>query len=144
MRSRLRAAVQSVGAGEEIEVLGDRELAVERKFLRHVADVLARRGARPAQVEAGDAQRSGSGGQKPAQHAERRRLARAVRTEQAEDLAATNFEADVIDRREGAELAHQVVHLDHALGGVDADRMIERRHGGRSAVLRRTAAATAP
>ena len=47
-------AVQAIGAGEEVEVLGDRELGVERELLRHIADLLARRGGAAPQVGAGD------------------------------------------------------------------------------------------
>ena len=47
----LAAAAKPVGAGEEIQVLGDRELPVERELLRHVADALPGRRARGAQIE---------------------------------------------------------------------------------------------
>ena len=60
------------------------------------------------QVDAGHAQRAAGGRQQAAEHAKGRRLAGAVGAEQAEDLAALHLEADVIDRGEVAELAHQV------------------------------------
>ena len=51
-------AVQAIGAGEEIKVLGHRELGVERELLRHIADLRARRGGAAPQVGAGDLQAS--------------------------------------------------------------------------------------
>ena len=107
---------QAIGAREKIQVLADRELRVEREFLRHVADVLARRCACGAQVEPGDAQGARRGRKQPAQHAEGRGLAGAVRAEKTEDLAAPDPETDVVDGGEGAEPAHEVAHLDFDLG----------------------------
>ena len=52
-----------------------------------------------------------------------------VRSQDPEDLAAPDLEADVVDRREVAELAQQVLHLHHRLGAVLGDRAGER--GGR-------------
>ncbi len=120
MRSRLALAGEPIGAGEEVEVLGDRQLAVERELLRHVADALARRGARRAQVDAGDAQRAAGRRQQAAEHAEGGRLAGAVGAEQAEDLAGLDLEADVVDGGEGAELAHQIADLDGVVAVVGA------------------------
>ncbi len=46
MRSRFLLAAEAVGAREEIQVLADRQLPIERKLLRDVAQMLPRRGAR--------------------------------------------------------------------------------------------------
>ena len=43
MRSRFLPAAQTVGAGKELKILRHRELAIEREFLRDIADPLARR-----------------------------------------------------------------------------------------------------
>ena len=77
--------------------------------------MLARRSARGAQVEARDAQRAGGRGEEPAQHAEGRGLAGAVRAEEPENLAAMDPEIDAIDRGEGAEPAHEVADFDDDL-----------------------------
>ena len=45
-------AMEAIGAGEEVEVLRDRELAVERELLRHVADRLPCMRRAAAQVRA--------------------------------------------------------------------------------------------
>src|SRR3546814_4077567 len=48
-------AAQPVSAREEGEVLADGQIAVEREFLRHVAEPLARLGGGAAEIEAGHA-----------------------------------------------------------------------------------------
>ena len=65
--------------------------------------------------------------QQAGQHLHRRRLAAAVRAEEAEDLAALDAKADVVDGGEVAEAAGQVLRLDGrravvtaAAGGIDA------------------------
>ena len=108
----LAAAAQPIGAGEEVQVLDHGELAIERELLRHVADALPGRGAGVAQIDAGDAQRAAAGRQQTAEHAERGRLAGPVGPEQAEDLAAVDLEADMIDGGERAELPDEIVDLD--------------------------------
>ena len=91
------APAQAIGAGEEGEVLADRELPIEGEFLRDIADPLAGGSPRAGEVDAGDAQRSAGRGEQAAEHAEGGRLAGAVRPEETEDLAAGDVEADVVD-----------------------------------------------
>ena len=103
---------QSVEPRDEFEVLADRQVLVEGEALRHVADValdLLRlasgcrsRGRCPAAV----------GPEQPADHADRRRLAGAVRPEEADDLAFATLEVDVVDDRLVAEALGQPVHVD--------------------------------
>ena len=96
----------------QLEICADRQLLVEREALRHVADAQARREvARPRRpseqfgAPVADAQQAG-------EHLHRRRLAAAVRAEKAEDLAAPDAEADVIDGVEIAEPARQPLRDD--------------------------------
>src|SRR5580704_705856 len=105
----LAAAAEAVGAAEEIEVLDDRELAVKRKLLGDITNLLPGRGPRGVQIDSRDAQRAAGSGEQAAQHAERGRLAGSVGAQKAEDLAAVNLEADMIDRGERSELPHQIV-----------------------------------
>ena len=58
--------------------------------------------------------------QQAGQHLHRRGLAAAVRAEEAEDLAALDREADVVDGGEVAEAAGEVVRLDRRLAVDDA------------------------
>jgi hypothetical protein len=56
-------------------------------------------------VEADDGSLAAARLQDPAQHANRRRLARAVRTEHAEHLALVHVERDILDGDQRAEPA---------------------------------------
>ena len=90
--------------GVKLEVVSDRELAIEREGLRHVADA-------PAHLDVffsadGLAEQLGRAfgrRQKAGQHLHRGGLAAAVRAEKAEDFALLDFEAHVIDRDELVE-----------------------------------------
>src|SRR5581483_3121476 len=101
-----------VDAGDEIEVLLDREVLVETEALRHVADApldLARL-AQDVEAEARAAARVGI--QQSAEHADRRRLAAAVRSEKAADAAACHREIDAVDRADRAEALREPAHVD--------------------------------
>ena len=135
-------AAQAVRAGEEIEVVAHGKLSVQRILLGDVADSLPRRSASRADIDARHAQLAARSRQQPAQHAKRRRLAGAVGPEQPENLAAANVEIDVIDGREGAEHADQIMHFDHRLTVVPraaVDRTTTCRR-----LARRTSAAATP
>ncbi len=88
-RSRSALAREPVDAGEEVEVLAHGQILVEREPLAHVADVPADRLALGGDVEAEHGGVARGGGQQAAQDPDQRRLARAVRSEQAVDLAAS-------------------------------------------------------
>ena len=60
---------------------------------------------------------------KPADHADRRRFAGAVRAEEADDLAFRDFQIDVLHGRLVAEALGQAMHVDD--GGLIVHR--ERR-----------------
>ena len=96
----------------QLEVLRDRQFAIERKGLRHVADVAPRLHVVRAHRLAEQLARAAGRRQEADQHFHRRRLAAAVRAEEAEDLAARDAEADMIDRDEIAEPAREPFRLD--------------------------------
>ena len=128
MRCRLASPMQPIGAGKELEVFADRQLAIERELLGDVADALPGRGAGMVQIDSGHAQRAAAGREQSAQHPKGRRLAGAVGPEQSEDFAALHFEADVIDGREGAKTPNQIVHLhDGCCRGRDTRAGAKRR-----------------
>ena len=89
----------------QLEILPDRELAVEREGLRHVADVLARLHVVGAHRLAEQLGRAFGGRQEAGQHLHGGGLAAAVRAEEAEDLAAPDAKADMVDGDEIAEPA---------------------------------------
>ena len=96
----------------QLEILPDGELAVERECLGHVADALARLhvvGAHRLTEQFGRAFRDR---QQSGQHFHRCRFAAAVRAEKAEDLAAADLEAHVIDGDEISEAPCKPLRLD--------------------------------
>ncbi len=94
--------LEAVDVGEEVEVLEHREVLVERELLRHVADAAADLLAVAGDVEPVDRRLPLGGRQQAAEDADQRRLPRAVRPQEAIDLAARHAERDLV---EGAELA---------------------------------------
>src|SRR6059036_3496169 len=110
-----RAPPQAVNPRVEIEILGDRQVLVYPDLLSHVPDPLLDLLGRDGDVESRDQRRPGGRLEQPAQHADRRRLAGAVRTEQAEDFARLDAEGEGIDRGERAEAPREVAGLDGGL-----------------------------
>src|SRR5262249_46369583 len=102
-----------VDAGDEVEVLEDREVLVEAEALGHVAHLPAhqRRVADDVEAEAGSfapvrreqaAQQPDGGG-----------LAAAVGAEEAADLAGRHLQGEALDHLAGAEALAQVAHVDN-------------------------------
>ena len=77
----------------EPHVLGDRELRVQRVVLEHHGDVAV---ARPhvADVAIADVDRAGVERFEPGEHAQRRRLARARRTDEHQELTVADLEVE--------------------------------------------------
>ena len=103
---------QMIEFGVQLKILRDRQFAVEREGLRHVADIAPRLHVVRAHRLAKQLARAAGRRQEADQHFHRRRLAAAVRAEKAEDFAARNPEADMVDRDEIAELAREPLRLD--------------------------------
>src|SRR5262249_6785196 len=81
-------------------------------LLRHVADPALDAFGILRDVDAADRRGARGRREQSAQHPDRRRLAGAVAAEEAEDLAATDVERDVVDRDERAEAPRQTADLD--------------------------------
>ena len=96
---------QSVGAGEELQVLAHGEIAVERELLRHVAKPRPAGGRGLVEVEPVDARGALAGAEQAAHHLEGGGLAGAVRPQEAEDLAPRDGEGNAVRGREAAEAA---------------------------------------
>src|SRR5580704_9663310 len=109
------SAAQPIGARKEIEILGYRQIAIEREFLGDITELLAGGSARSVKIDTGYSQRAMRWREQAAEHAEGRRFARPIRAKQAEDLAAANGEAHMINGGEGAEVPNQVFDLDNHL-----------------------------
>ena len=109
-------ARHAVDAAEEAQILLDRKVAVEREFLRHVADMFAHPFGITRDVDAGDEYAPGGRPQQAAENADRGRLAGAVGAEKPHDLAAPDAKAHVIDGDEIAEPFDQILDDDLRVG----------------------------
>ena len=102
-----------VEVGVEAEVLLDREVGVEAEALRHVGDAVLDRLGVAGDRDAGEDRVAGGGPQHAGEHAQRRGLAGAVRPDEAEQLAAADLEAQILDRGQLAEAAGEPLGADH-------------------------------
>ena len=107
-----RAVGHAVHARDKAQVLADRQVFPERKTLRHVADVALDLPGLAPDVVAEAGAFAAVGRQQAAQHADRRRLAAAVRAEEAEDLAAPHRQGQILDRVIVTEMLVQAAHVD--------------------------------
>ena len=105
-------AAQSVDPSEEPEVVGDGQLVVEAETLAHVTDAAFHAFRVAGDVHAENLRRSRARLEKPAQHADRRGLARTVGAQKSKDLAFRDVERNVVYGAEGAELFGQMFQHD--------------------------------
>ena len=102
----------AVEPGDKGQVLLDRQILVEREFLRHVADFALDLQRLGADVVAEHAALAAVGRQKPAHHPDRRCLSGPVRTQEPGDLAGGDIHRDMVDDGLVAERLHQAADLD--------------------------------
>src|SRR5205085_10772159 len=103
-----RARVAVVVVGEQAEVPPAREVGIEARALDEAGDAVERRRAVGERVAPEELHRALRRPDQAEHHPQRRRLARAVRAEVAEDVAPLDGQVDVVD---GDDLA---VALDEA------------------------------
>ena len=107
------ARVEAVQRGEEREVLARRQLGVEVQLVGEQADPAPKRRRRARAPAARRSERRRCvGADQRGEHADQRRLAGAVRAEQADDLAGAERQRDVRQRAAPAEMARDVGQLD--------------------------------
>jgi hypothetical protein len=109
------AGRNALDLGDERQVFGDRHVGVERRRFRQVADAPLGLDRLIKDIEAGDDGFAVRGRHVAGQDPHGRRLAGAVRAEEAEDLAALDAEADVVDGRDTAISLREVLDLNHEL-----------------------------
>src|SRR5690606_19581085 len=97
---------------DEVEVLPDREVLVEREALRHVADLALDQVGLGPDIVAEHLAAAGIGAEQAADHPDRGRLAGTVRAEEADDLAALYAEVDMVDDHPTVEALGQARHVD--------------------------------
>ena len=100
----LRPAAQAIDAGEKAQVLLDAEVAVQRKFLRHIAQMLARLARADLEIHSQHQRFAGGGHQQAAHHFEGGGFPGAVGAEQAENFTALNLEIDMVGSGEITKL----------------------------------------
>ena len=112
-RSCRRPGVRhAIDARHEFEILADRQVGIEAEALRHVADIALDLVLLGEDVVAEAGAFAGIRREQPAQHAERRGLAAAVRPEKAVDLALRHFEAQVAHHGARTEALGQTRDVD--------------------------------
>ncbi len=90
---------QPMDIGPKPQVLGDGQLGVERKPLRHIADPRAARGARVPDVVADDGAAAKVRPEQSGEHPQRRRLAAAIGTDQTDDRARHQAQRHIAHHR---------------------------------------------
>jgi hypothetical protein len=133
----LRRAWVRVEAPEQVDDLDHGQLRVERGRLETDANAWLERVRAVGDVEAEDDRLAAIGRPQAFEDLDRRRLARAVRPEQAEDLARGDIEIDAIDGLDLAVTLDQPPNADDRLPGVRGGGTLPRRGpGGQSFFLR--------
>jgi hypothetical protein len=129
--------VEPVEPGLQGEVLAYRQIAIECEALRDVADMAARCARVANHVDSGNANFTARRWERSAQHADRRRLACAVGTQEAEHFAVAHGEIDSVDGNEITKAPRQAARVDGILGSV-SHRRYPRRTQDRAARHRAT------
>jgi hypothetical protein len=99
--------------GRELEVLEHRHVAVDGRVLGQVPDAPAHLEGVLEDVEARDLGAAGGRREVAGQHLHGRRLAGAVRAQEAEDLALVDLERHVVDGSRGAVVLGEALDLYH-------------------------------
>src|SRR6185437_12050935 len=106
------AAAEAIELTVDIDVLPSREIEVGGQRLGNYADTFAHAGGRMRHVLPRDGRRAGGRRDERREHPGERSLARTVGPEQAEQFAAVDLEADVVNRGERAEALSQLARLN--------------------------------
>ncbi len=101
---------------EQLDRLGDRQPHRQPASLGHHTPSSGEHGAVSDRVEAEDRHSTGRRRLVPLDRLDRRRLARAVRPQQTDDLAGLDPQAQPVDHSLTVDLSDEVEHLDRSLG----------------------------
>ena len=107
----------AIEPGDEFQILAHRQILVQRKALRHVADLALDLVGVAADIVAQTRSLAAVGRQQAAQHADGGGLAAAVRPEKAVDLAALDLHREVMHHLAAAERFGQAANVDRDIGG---------------------------
>ncbi len=123
----VRVGRDFVRVGEELEVLAHGHALVDARVVRHVADDLSHGLGIDPDVEPVDLDAARERLEERRHDANGRRLARAVRTDEPEDLSVAYVEAHVAEHVELAEAVPQVAHANRGHGRLIDPRARRRR-----------------
>jgi hypothetical protein len=118
-----------VKPADELEELAPLHPAVEPRVLVKVAQAAAKLRLVQANLHPGDRCAAGGGSGEPGQDPDRRRLARTIRAQQAEDRAARHHKVEPIKGEDRPELLREPAGLDRRPGRRPGHR--GGRRGGR-------------
>src|SRR5260370_1742512 len=96
--------LQAVDTSVELQVFRDGQVVIKAEILRHVTDALAYGFRIRADIEAFDMGLAAGEGQETGEHFDHRGFSAAVGTEETEDFAFFDSEADIVDGGEVAEV----------------------------------------
>ena len=116
-RAAAERARRGSGVRGEAEILVDGHLQVQRRALREIAEARANVQGVVEDVMALHLRHARGGRDEAREDAHGGRLAGAVGTEEADDLAAAHLEADIVERTERAVTLGQPVRVNHHVGG---------------------------
>src|SRR5437660_4729926 len=108
----LSAIVNGVHASDKVQVFFDRQIFVQAEALRHVTDLALDLRCFGPDVVAEARALARVGRQQPAEHSNRRRLAAAVRSQKAENLAALDTDREVLDNGASLVALGEAVNVD--------------------------------
>ena len=131
-----RAGVEAAERAGVVEQLRAREPVEEAQPIGQHAGRLLRRARVGPRVDVVDAHRAGVGTQQAGDHRERRGLARAVRSDDAEERPGAHVERDAVDGRVVAEALHQALDGQYPAG---IGGRCRARHAQRALLARRGA-----
>ncbi len=117
---KVLSRLQLIEPRHEHQVLFNRQVGVEREFLRHIADFAFDLTALRGKVIAEHRAAAGIGVQQAAHHADRRGLARSIRSEKADNLAGPHRHGHIIDHALAAIGFDQAMHVDDVCHGAAA------------------------
>src|SRR5689334_12742646 len=105
----------AVNTSEEVEVLFDRKIVVQRKLLRHVTDAHPHVRRSDTAAFSGQLYLAMRWFKQAAEHLDRRRLAGSVGAEESVDFAILDLQTDVVHRRKRAKRFDEIMSANRSL-----------------------------
>ena len=133
----VRRSWPRIEASEKVDDLDNGQLRVERRRLETDPDARLERVGPARDVEAQDDRLAAVGRAQTLEDLDRRRLARAVRPEQAKDLAGRDIEIDPVDRSGVAVALDEAADANDRFPGARGGRALPRCGAGGQSFFRR-------